>query len=189
MMCQSHDDDRQKDRPANADRRKVLMAGVGAAAALALPHLSAAQASQAAATTTRHDQLPKRRLGNLEVSAIGLGCMGMKSGSYNPPRDKAEMIPVIRGAVECGVTLFDTAEIYGPLTDEELVGEALAPVRDQVVIATKFGFNVENGKWSYNDRNSRPEHIRLAVEGCLRRLRTHHIDLLYQHRVDPDVPI
>lgn len=164
-------------------RREFLLMGLALAASPLMPRI-------ASATTARAlDTLPKRRLGALEVSAIGLGCMGMKSGSYNPPRSKEEMIPVIRGAVERGVTFFDTAEIYGPLSDEELVGEALAPVRDHVVIATKFGFNVENGKWSYNDRNSRPEHIRRALEGCLRRLRTDRIDLLYQHRVDPDVPI
>lgn len=130
-----------------------------------------------------------RKLGSLKVSAIGLGCMSMKSGTYNSPRRTEEMIPVIRGAVERGVTLFDTAEIYGPLTDEELVGEALAPVRDQVVIATKFGFRIEDGKWAYDKRNSKPEQIRRAVEGSLKRLKTDRIDLLYQHRVDPNVPI
>lgn len=130
-----------------------------------------------------------RKLGSLKVSAIGLGCMSMKSGTYNSPRRTEEMIPVIRGAVERGVTLFDTAEIYGPLTDEELVGEALAPVRDQVVIATKFGFRIEDGKWAYDKRNSKPEQIRRAVEGSLKRLKTDRIDLLYQHRVDPNVAI
>ena len=129
----------------------------------------------------------KRMLGTLEVSPIGLGCMSMKSGSYNPPRDKKDMIPVIRGAVDLGVTFFDTAEVYGPFTDEELVGEALAPVRDQVVIASKFGFDFTNGKRA--GRNSRPEHIRKAVEGMLKRLRTDRIDLLYLHRLDPNVPV
>ncbi|MBA4744506.1 MAG: aldo/keto reductase [Muricauda sp.] len=129
----------------------------------------------------------KRMLGTLEVSPIGLGCMSMKSGSYNPPRDKKDMIPVIRGAVDIGVTFFDTAEVYGPFTDEELVGEALAPVRDQVVIASKFGFDFSNGNRA--GRNSRPEHIRTAVEGMLKRLRTDRIDLLYLHRLDPEVPI
>lgn len=129
----------------------------------------------------------KRKLGDLEVSAIGLGCMSMKSGSYNPPRDKKEMIPVIRGAVDLGVTFFDTAEVYGPFTDEELVGEALEPVRDQVVIASKFGFDLTNG--SRGGRNSKPEHIKKAVEGMLKRLRTDRIDLLYLHRVDPEVPV
>jgi aryl-alcohol dehydrogenase-like predicted oxidoreductase len=129
----------------------------------------------------------KRRLGTLEVSAIGLGCMSMKSGSYNPPRDKKDMIPVIRGAVDLGVTFFDTAEVYGPFTDEELVGEALLPVRDQVVIASKFGFDLSNGQ--RGGRNSRPENIRKAVEGMLKRLRTDRIDLLYLHRLDPSVPV
>ena len=131
--------------------------------------------------------LGKRRLGNLEVSPIGFGCMSMTSGSYNPPRSKKDMIPVIRGAFDLGVTFFDTAEVYGPFTNEALVGEALAPVRDQVVIASKFGFDFSNGKRA--GRNSRPEHIRKAVEGMLRRLRTDRIDLLYLHRLDPNVPI
>ena len=131
----------------------------------------------------------KRKLGTLEVSAIGLGCMSMKDSNYNPPRSKEEMIPVIRGAVERGVTLFDTAEIYGVFADEELVGEALAPMRNQVIISTKFGFDIQDGKWNIDRRNSRPENIRRAVEGSLKRLRTDRIDLLYQHRVDPKVPI
>ncbi len=132
-------------------------------------------------------QAGRRMLGTLEVSSIGLGCMSMTSGSYNPPRPKDEMIPVIRGAVDLGVTFFDTAEVYGPFTNEEYVGEALAPVRDQVVIGSKFGFAFENGQRA--GRNSRPDHIRAAVEGMLRRLRTDRIDLLYLHRVDPEVPI
>ncbi len=138
----------------------------------------------------------KRVLGSgkhsLEVSAIALGCMGMKNGAYNPPRPDKEMIQVIRGAVERGVTLFDTAEVYGPFTDEKLVGEALAPVRNQVVIASKFGFQVnEGGNWSTSlgARNSKPEHIRQAVEGMLKRLKTDRIDLLYCHRLDTNVPI
>ena len=132
-----------------------------------------------------------RKLGNsgLEVSAIGLGCMGM-SQSYGLPGDKGEMISLIRHAVERGVTFFDTAEVYGPFVNEELVGEALAPVRDQVVIATKFGFGRDpNGAPGLSAVNSQPAHIRQAVEGSLRRLRVEVIDLLYQHRVDPDVPI
>jgi len=130
----------------------------------------------------------KRKLGNngLEVSAIGLGCMGM-SYAYGPASDKKEMISLIHSAVEHGVTLFDTAEIYGPFTNEELVGEALAPYRDRVVIATKFGFNIKDGKEAGLD--SRPEHIKQAVEGSLKRLKIETIDLLYQHRVDPNVPI
>jgi aryl-alcohol dehydrogenase-like predicted oxidoreductase len=124
---------------------------------------------------------------HLEVSAIGLGCMGM-STNYGPPPDRQAMIALIRTAVDRGVTFFDTAETYGPFTNEELVGEALAPVRDQVVIATKFGFNFgPNGERL--GLSSRPEHIRQAVDGSLQRLRVEHIDLLYQHRVDPAVPI
>jgi aryl-alcohol dehydrogenase-like predicted oxidoreductase len=132
--------------------------------------------------------MQKRRLGksNLEVSALGLGCMGMSFG-YGPAADTQEMVSLIRSAVERGVTFFDTAEVYGPFTNEELVGEALAPVRDQVVIATKFGFKFEGGKQSGLD--SRPAHIREVADASLRRLKTDRIDLLYQHRVDPDVPI
>lgn len=132
-----------------------------------------------------------RKLGNggLEVSAIGLGCMGM-SQSYGLPGDKQEMIALIRHAVERGVTFFDTAEVYGPFVNEELVGEALAPVRNQVVIATKFGFAADpNGGPGLPLANSQPAHIKWAVEGSLRRLRVEVIDLLYQHRVDPNVPI
>jgi len=127
-----------------------------------------------------------RTLGTLEVSAIGLGCMGM-SQSYLPIPDRSEMISLARTAVEEGVTFFDTAQVYGPFTNEELVGEALEPVRDQVVIATKFGFALETGAPTGLD--SRPETIRSSVERSLERLRTDTIDLLYQHRVDPDVPI
>jgi aryl-alcohol dehydrogenase-like predicted oxidoreductase len=135
--------------------------------------------------------MQKRKLGksNLEVSAIGLGCMGM-SFSYGPAKDKQEMISLIRSAVERGVTFFDTAEVYGPFTNEELVGEALAPHRDQVVIATKFGFDLSgDNRPGAAGVNSKPEHIKQAVEGSLKRLRTDVIDLLYQHRVDPNVPI
>jgi aryl-alcohol dehydrogenase-like predicted oxidoreductase len=132
--------------------------------------------------------MEKRKLGKsgLEVSALGLGCMSMSFG-YGPAGDKQEMIALIRSAVEQGVTFFDTAEVYGQFTNEELVGEALAPLRDQVVIATKFGFDCDNGK--PGDLNSQPEHIKRVVEASLKRLRTDTIDLLYQHRVDPDVPI
>ena len=126
--------------------------------------------------------MKKRTLGNLEVSALGLGCMGM-SCSYGPPADKQEMIALIRAAVDRGVTFFDTAEVYGPFTNEELVGEALAPVRDQVVIATKFGFDFDGGNRGGLD--SRPETSSARVEASLKRLRTDTIDLLYQHRVDP----
>ena len=139
--------------------------------------------------------MQKRQLGNsgLEVSALGLGCMGM-SFSYGPPKDKQEMTALIRAAVDRGITFFDTAEVYGPFLNEELVGEALAPVRDQVVIATKFGFDLNpeldpRGMKGLPGLNSRPEHIKAAAEGSLRRLKIETIDLLYQHRVDPEVPI
>ena len=134
--------------------------------------------------------MQKRKLGrsNLEVSAIGFGCMGMSFG-YGPAKDEQEMESVIRSAVDLGVMFFDTAEIYGPFTNEELVGKALSPVRDQVVIATKFGFQIDpDGKQS-SGLNSQPEHIKEAVERSLKRLRVDVIDLLYQHRVDPNVPI
>ena len=135
--------------------------------------------------------MQKRRLGNsnLEVSALGLGCMGM-TFSYGPPPDKRETIALLRSAVERGVTFFDTAEVYGPLNNEELVGEALFPVRDQVVIATKFGFKLDpNGGPKWIGLDSRPEHIKDVAEGSLRRLKVEAIDLFYQHRVDPDVSI
>ncbi len=136
--------------------------------------------------------MQKRKLGksNLEVSAIGLGCMGM-SFSYGPPKDKKEMTALLRAAVERGVTFFDTAEVYGPFTNEDLVGEALAPFRMRVMIATKFGFDVSgtDTRPGAAGLNSRPEHIKQAVEGSLKRLKIETIDLLYQHRVDPSVPI
>jgi aryl-alcohol dehydrogenase-like predicted oxidoreductase len=134
--------------------------------------------------------MQKRKLGksNLEVSAIGLGCMGMSFG-YGPAGDKQEMISVIRAAVERGVIFFDTAEIYGPFTNEELVGEALAPFREQVVIATKFGFKLDPNTGKQAGLDSRPEHIKEVAETSLKRLRTDVIDLFYQHRVDPNVPI
>jgi aryl-alcohol dehydrogenase-like predicted oxidoreductase len=138
--------------------------------------------------------IAKRRLGThpenvLEVSAIGLGCMGM-SWSYGPAKDRKEMIALIVAAVERGITFFDTAEVYGPLANEELLGEALAPFRDQVVIATKFGFApAQEGEARWSLLNSRPEHIQRAAEGSLKRLKIDAIDLYYQHRVDPDVPI
>ena len=128
--------------------------------------------------------MQKRNLGKLEVSAIGFGCMGLSFG-YGPAADKQEAIAVIRAAVERGVTFFDTAEVYGPLTNEELVGEAVAPFRKQVVIATKFGFDLA----AFPGLNSRPEHIKEVAEGSLKRLKAQVIDLFYQHRVDPNVPI
>ncbi len=139
--------------------------------------------------------MQKRKLGNsgLEVSALGLGCMGM-SFSYGPPKDKQEMTSLLRAAVERGITFFDTAEVYGPFTNEELVGQALAPFRDELVIATKFGFDLTpdfdpRAAKGLPGLNSRPEHIKQAVEGSLKRLKVDVIDLLYQHRVDPNVPI
>ena len=136
--------------------------------------------------------MKKRKLGKsnpLEVSAIGLGCMGMSFG-YGPPKEKQEMISLLRKAVELGVTFFDTAEVYGPFANEELVGEALAPFREQVVIATKFGFKpASTGDARWSELDSRPEHIKEVAEASLKRLRTDVIDLFYQHRVDPDVSI
>jgi len=134
--------------------------------------------------------MQKRKLGRsgLEVSAIGLGCMGM-TGVYNAPRDRDEMVSLLQSAVDLGITLFDTAEAYGPFANEELVGEALAPVRDQVVIATKFGFDIAPDGTRRGGTNSRPEHIKEVADAALRRLKSDAIDLFYQHRVDPAVPI
>lgn len=134
--------------------------------------------------------MKKRYLGKsgLEVSVLGLGCMGMSFG-YGPPKNRQDMISLIRKAVELGVTFFDTAELYGPFTNEELVGEALAPLRDEVVIATKFGHNIDPGEGFKFGLNSRPEYIKKVAEASLKRLRVETIDLFYQHRVDPEVPI
>ena len=150
----------------------------------------AALPDHARISTNGNGRLPKgkekmntRKLGTLEVSEIGAGCMSI-SANYGPPADRSHGIKVIRAAHDQGVTFFDTAEVYGPYTNEDLVGEALAPFRDRVVIATKFGFDLESG-----GLNSRPEHIKKVVEASLRRLRTDRIDLYYQHRVDPAVPI
>src|SRR5438874_8402920 len=139
------------------------------------------------AASVQGETMQKRKLGksNLEVSAIGFGCMGMSFG-YGPAGDKQEMISVIRAAVERGVTFFDTAEVYGPFTNEELVGEALAPFRAKVVIATKFGFKLDpTGERTWIGLDSRPEHIKQVAEGSLKRLKVDAIDLFYQHRVDP----
>jgi aryl-alcohol dehydrogenase-like predicted oxidoreductase len=135
--------------------------------------------------------MKKLKLGQqLKVSALGLGCMGMSSG-YGPPADTVEMIKLIRTAYDRGVTLFDTAEAYGPFKNKELLGEALGPIRNDVVIATKFGFDIDldTGQRLSSGTNSRPEHIKLVAEASLKRLRTDRIDLFYQHRVDPQVPI
>ena len=174
-------------------RRRFLAGGlaVGAAALLSsslqgMAHAAALSSPSATKNRQQPHSLPQRRLGSLQVSAIGLGCLPMV-GYYGGTYAKKDMIALIRRAYDSGVTFFDTAEVYGPYTSEEWVGEALAPVRDKVVIATKFGFGVEEGRPTA--LNSRPDHIRRAVEGSLRRLRTDHIDLLYQHRVDPKVPM
>ena len=173
-------------------RRRFLAGGLaaGAAALLSSLHGMAHAASLSSPSATKNRQqprsLPQRRLGSLQVSAIGLSCLPMV-GYYGGTYAKKDMIALIRRAYDSGVTFFDTAEVYGPYTSEEWVGEALAPVRDKVIIATKFGFGVEEGRPTA--LNSRPDHIRRAVEGSLRRLRTDHIDLLYQHRVDPKVPM
>ena len=135
--------------------------------------------------------MQKRKLGEsgLQVSAVGLGCVGMSKGYYSTPGDRQEMVALLRSAVDRGVTFFDTAEVYGPFANEELIGEALAPVRDRIVIATKFGFAIAPDGKRLGGTNSRPEHIREVARASLRRLRTHVIDLFYQHRVDPQVPI
>jgi aryl-alcohol dehydrogenase-like predicted oxidoreductase len=140
--------------------------------------------------SSEEEKMQKRKLGksNLEVSAIGLGCMGM-STSYGPPKDKKEMTDLLHSAVQRGVTFFDTAEVYGPFTNEELVGEALAPYRKQVLIATKFGFKLDPNTGKQVGLDSRPAHIKEVVEASLKRLKTDVIDLFYQHRVDPSVPI
>jgi len=167
------------------DRRTFMLAGVALAAASMLPEITVAEVQKQRVT------IPRRKLGTLEVSALGLGCMVM-SGIYGRPRDqqpkdKRAMIRLIHAAVDRGVTLFDTAELYGPLTNEELVGEALQPYRNKVVIGTKFGYFGQPGVRP--ELNSRPERIKASVEGSLKRLKTDVIDLYYQHRVDPQVPI
>lgn len=196
-MNRERDDRSGEHKPTALNRREFLATGLGVAAPLlalttsahahGLGETAAAQREGETRAASLPSRTDRRTLGSLEVSTLGLGCMSMSSGSYNPPRDKDEMVTVIRGAVDRGVTFFDTAEVYGPFTNEEVVGQALAPVRNQVVIASKFGFQYDNGRRA--GRNSRPEHIRKAVEGMLRRLQTDRIDLLYQHRADPDVPV
>jgi aryl-alcohol dehydrogenase-like predicted oxidoreductase len=170
------------------NRRDVL---IGAATMAAAPLLAggsvAAQPTAGTAPASPASRRDRRRLGGLEVSAIGLGCMSMAPGFYNPAPDPSDMVALIRAAVDRGVTFFDTAEAYGPFISEEIVGEALQPVRNQVIVASKFAFQIENGR--VTGRNSRPEHIRQAVEGMLRRLRTDRIDLLYLHRMDPQVSV
>lgn len=185
----------EENEPGMPDRRKLLVAGLGVAAASLLPRfMTSAHAAQAAKGTTAANtaqqtaRTERRRLGSLEVSALGFGCIEV-AGMYNLPLVRQEAIRVLRAAHDRGVTFFDTAEIYGPFLSEEMVGEALAPLRKQVVIATKFGFNITPDGHVRPGLNSRPEHIKRATEGSLRRLKTDYIDLLYQHRVDPQVPI
>ncbi|MBY3416332.1 aldo/keto reductase [Rhizobium laguerreae] len=168
-------------------RRDLLGVGALVAAGLTAALPAAAQTGGAVAPQSTAAVPGRRRLGNLEVAPIGLGCMNMVAGFYNPAPDPKEMVSVIRGAVERGVTLIDTAEVYGPFASEEIVGAALEPIRDQVVLASKFGFGFQDARAT--GRNSQPAHIKEAVEGMLRRLRTDRIDLLYLHRMDPDVPV
>jgi aryl-alcohol dehydrogenase-like predicted oxidoreductase len=166
------------------DRRGFMTQTALLGAGLAAASLSwAASPVQSKDSGSAKASMTTRKLGKLDVSAIGAGCMSI-SANYGPPADRGQGIQVIRTAYENGVTFFDTAEVYGPYTNEELVGEALAPFRDKVKIATKFGYDIENG-----GHNSRPEHIKKVVEASLKRLRTDRIDLYYQHRVDKTVPI
>jgi len=175
-------------------RRDFLKAALGAATAPLLAHVVGCASGPrptptiASASASPGGSVARRRLGQLEVSALGFGCMNI-AWAYGPPTDRQQAVRLIRAAHERGVTLFDTAEVYGPFISEDIVGEALAPVRNQVVIATKFGFEVDPETKQRRGLNSRPEYIKQVVERCLRRLRTDHIDLLYQHRVDPNVPI
>jgi aryl-alcohol dehydrogenase-like predicted oxidoreductase len=167
---------------ASIDRRSLI----GSGALLAAAGASFA-ADRVAAERPRTGRT--RKLGSLDVSPIGLGCMSMGPGFYNPAPDPKAMVAVIRGAFDAGVTFFDTAEVYGPHVSETIVGEALQPIRDKVVIASKMGFEIDPAVVNNRDRNAQPAHIRTAVEGMLRRLRTDHIDLLYLHRIDPKVPV
>lgn len=179
--------------PVTYRRRDVLIAGATIAAPAlltAIPTRGQAQApaqsaANAVAGSIRHR---RRQLGSLEVSAVGCGCMNF-DWAYGPPTDRKDAVKLIRTAYERGVTIFDTAEAYGPFTNEELVGDALGPIRDHVVIATKFGHNIDPVTRQMHGENSRPEHIKQEAEACLRRLKTDRIDLFYQHRVDPAVPI
>lgn len=171
------------DKQYSSERRNFMFAGMALATAAVIPLGAAAAPARKPATIHR------RKLGALEVSALGLGCMSMNGGQYNPPKDKREMIRVIHQAVDMGVDFFDTAEVYGPFVNEELVGEALSPIRNKVIIATKFGFDITPEGRRTGGLNSRPEHIRKVVDASLKRLKIETIDLLYQHRVDPTVPI
>lgn len=167
-------------------RRDFVATAMGLTAAALLP--ATASGSAVRLFGNQGASLPRRQLGALDVSALGLGCMSMVAGFYtHPAPNPKDMVALIRSALDRGVTFFDTAEVYGPFTSEEIVGEALQPVRDRVEIATKFGFSFQGNR--VTGRDSRPESIRRAVEGSLRRLRTDRIDLLYQHRADPNVPV
>ena len=186
----------EQDSTVRPSRRNFLMSGAGFAAVSLLTRMPAGAQSQQSnqpaqsVSSTNADRLTntdRRKLGALEVSSLGLGCMNMVAGFYNPAPPREKMIAHIRAAVERGVTFFDTAEVYGPFTSEEIVGEALAPFKGKVVIASKFGFNFQDGRTA--GRNSRPENIRRAVEGSLKRLKVDTIDLYYLHRVDPAVPV
>lgn len=168
----------------NLERREFMVGGLALAATAMMPRFAFS------APAKKLQTIPRRKLGALQISAIGLGCMSMNSGNYNPPKDKGEMIRLLHAAVERGITYFDTAEVYGPFVNEALVGEALVPCKGKVVIGTKFGWEMDyaTGRRT-GGLNSRPEHIKSVVEASLKRLRVEAIDLLYQHRVDPKVPI
>jgi aryl-alcohol dehydrogenase-like predicted oxidoreductase len=187
-MNKNHDEQIRQSNSEQFDRRQFLAAGAGLAAGTLLARLATGQADAVSATAQQTGTLPKRKLGSLEVTALGLGCMNV-AWAYGPPIEKDEAVRLIQTAFDLGVRFFDTAEIYGPFLSEERVGEALASIRDQVVIATKFGFDVDPQTRERRGRDSRPETIRRAVDGSLKRLRTDRIDLLYQHRIDPKVPI
>jgi aryl-alcohol dehydrogenase-like predicted oxidoreductase len=184
----------------NNSRRRFLLGSAGLAATPLIAGMAGCSSDEQASTpsagavggstaTTAITLTSRRRLGALEVSSVGLGCQTMPGNLYGPVSSRENMVGIIRTAVDQGVTFFDTAEVYGPLESERILGEALQPVRDKVVIATKFGFEVNQQTGERGGFNSRPDHIRQAVDGMLQRLRTDHIDLLYQHRVDPTVPI
>lgn len=196
-MSEHTPDTHAHDDPVSTDRRNFIVAGTGlllAASTLGNAGNAFAQATKpgagsslSTAAPVKEQTMTTRKLGSLEVSSMGLGCLPMVGYYGGGPRDRKAMVSLIRTAFEQGITFFDTAEVYGPYLSEDFVGEALAPIRDQVVIASKFGFGVEEGKPTA--LNSRPDHIRRAVDGSLKRLKTDHIDLLYQHRPDPNVPI
>ena len=190
-MKHSRPSDIETSSLAMPDRRKVMVAGLGVAAASLLPFsfaLAQTGTTGSRATGSRSLSPQRRMLGSLEVSAMGMGCQNF-AGMYGPPTDRQEAVRIIRAAYERGVTFFDIAEVYGPFLGEEIVGEALAPIRDQVVIATKFGFDITPEGQVTGGVNSRPDHIKRVTEESLRRLKTDYIDLQYQHRVDPTVPI